>query len=204
MRRVFLLAFISLFAAGCSGSMQSGLNKHAGLSNKQSYTQTNEQAVYSVLLRELYASDTTDVIILAPETSVDGLTQHQVDLNLALAQTGEAESVAVGLIDDFIAKNLKSDTLIGHFAPSIRHVFLTKEEISTIGQKEHGWKDFLTKYPGHSIITLSRVGFDPAANHALVYTGEQSGGRTGRGQYVFLQRDGGSWVIKRRVAAWVS
>lgn len=62
----------------------------------------------------------------------------------------------------------------------------------------------LKTYPNQSLVTRARVGFDRRMEAALVYSSSQSGGRTGRGQYVFLSKVGNAWVIKRKILAWAS
>ena len=108
------------------------------------------------------------------------------------------------VVDDFMTKNSRPETLGSQFKVKARCLVLSKQEVSDIGQAKDGWKQFLTKYPNQSLITLSRVGFNRRLDEALVYTSSQSGGRTGSGQYVLLSKADNAWVIKQKVVAWVS
>jgi hypothetical protein len=67
------------------------------------------------------------------------------------------------------------------------------------------WGKFYLKYPkSQGIMSLSRVGFNRGLDRALVYIGNQSGGKTGVGYYVFMVKQDGGWQVNGRTAAWVS
>jgi hypothetical protein len=54
------------------------------------------------------------------------------------------------------------------------------------------------------LITVSRVGFDPNGNEALVYVGAISwtDSKLSFGEYIYLLKDGNGWAVKRRVRPW--
>lgn len=202
-RRLLMLGLLFLVVAGSVACDAKRANAENSFSTGKSSQDADEHAIYSVLLSQLYA-DRSRPVILSQETSLDGLTADQVSVDLTWAKRNRANIVSADLVGNFMVNNSKPLMLVDDFEPSLRVVILSKQEISIIGQEKDGWRNFLAKYPGNSIVTLSRVGFDGPKNYGLVYTGEQSGGRTGRGQYVVLQREAGLWVIRLKVPVWVS
>ncbi|MBI4706223.1 MAG: hypothetical protein HY744_34435 [Deltaproteobacteria bacterium] len=69
-----------------------------------------------------------------------------------------------------------------------------------------GWHVFYERYPdSQGIMTLSRVGFDPAGKVALVYVSNQSHCVAGAGDVYHLARQAdGSWTVVAGWRLWIS
>jgi hypothetical protein len=157
-------------------------------------------AIYSELLADLYVDDSALPNLIAGSTSLDSLSQETLNEDLL---SSNRTGASADTVRDFIESNSTPQRLTCEFKVKVQCILLNAQELHDIGQ-EGGWNRFLSKYPGQSVITLSRVGFNTSKDEALVYTGSQSGGRTGKGYYVLLVRTGNVWKTKRKVAAWVS
>lgn len=78
------------------------------------------------------------------------------------------------------------------------------EALSGKGFKEF-WPAFYSRYPGSSgIMSLSRVGYSPDGNAAMVYVGVSCGGLCGAGYDIILVKEDGKWKIKEGVMLWIS
>lgn len=198
---VLIVPVLVVACAACTSPALSGPVTSA--SNQQlSHIVSEDYEVYSVLLNELYVRDGSSPIVIAELTSIDWLSAKDVKEDLAVVAQRNLETQE--LVNDFITKNLQPYSLRCDFKSNSACVVLSSDQVLAIGQKEDGWKVFLNKYPGQSLINLSRVGFNKGKTEALVYSSAQSGGRTGRGQYVFFTKVDNEWMIKQKVAAWAS
>jgi hypothetical protein len=199
---LFLLGTISLLAIQCSKSV--GRQVHdAAIKSPTFDVDTEEQGVYSTILNDVYVGEKNDRLTIADDTSLDWLTTQQIMKDLSFLKGGAWHEIKPSIVDDFLSRNSVPSKLTGRLNLKVNALMLSKEEVATIGKSQENWKQFLARNPGQSIITLSRVGFTDDLKNALVYTGDQSGGRSGRGQYVFLSRTD-RWIIKHKVLAWGS
>ena len=65
----------------------------------------------------------------------------------------------------------------------------------------HTGGDFPKRYPGATIVTMSRVGFNKDRTKALVAMSQHCGALCGDAAYVILERVGPKWVSRVRVIA---
>jgi|SRR6185312_3895409 len=201
-----ILFILFVFLAGCPACSFSTVGSTSVKTQKQESIkmESEEYRVYSALLEEVYVRDGADPLVIVGETSLDALSRDQLNEDLGRVGKDNRGVATPDVVGDFVTKNLESHALRCNFKLSARCLVMSKEEVSAVGETKDGWTVFLSKYPGQSIITLSRAGFNPGMDKALVYTSSQSGGRTGKGQYVFLIKVGNAWAIEHKVLAWVS
>ena len=87
-----------------------------------------------------------------------------------------------------------------------RYILFSLEDMQGLfGENQNGWDIFYTRYPeAPGIITVSKVGFNLAADQALVYLGIQSHWLAGSGTYFLLVKKDGVWEIDQSVMTWIS
>jgi hypothetical protein len=166
--------------------------------------QAEEYAIYSVLMDEVYAGGGSTSIAVQAETSTYVLPYTSLDDALRNIDERLPGRITKELFDDFKGKNKNPSVLQNHFNSKIEHVVISKEEMGSVFSKEAGWNEFFKRYPGKALVVFSRVGFNSELSQALVYTSSESGGKSGRGYYVFLGKDNGSWVVIQKLDYWVS
>lgn len=110
------------------------------------------------------------------------------------------EGMAPELVDGFIADNLQSVALLKDFPSTVPHSLVQQQDPVATGD----WEEFDKKNPGTAVVQLSRVGFNPATNQALVYVSSINGSRSGWGYYVFLTKNGQTWRVNHMQWAWAS
>ena len=109
------------------------------------------------------------------------------------------DDVSVETIRDFKRINKDRFRLPASLSCRLPIHYLTEDEAKSIweNRKRDGWEYFYSLYPkspGH--ITVSRVGFSPDGNTALVYHGCQSHWLAGSGRIFVLKRRDGGWHVE--------
>lgn len=192
-RKIFYsLMLVSLF--GCSAFPWN--NQTAP--TEATYT-AEEQAVYQVII----GSD--KLAIIHAQTSAD-ISPDNLDQTLESIHKNIPE-IQQGILDHFADRNKQPSTLSTEMKIGINYKLITSEEMKEIfeDKKQDGWEKFYERYPDSSgVISISRVGFNPALDKALVYIGRQSHWLAGMGQYLYLEKENGTWVVKKEAMAWIS
>jgi len=164
---------------------------------------SQEQAVYAVLLPKLYPASTSFVIMDTTATDVLGAdnTPQVVDRILQIMY-----GVAPATADNFRARNDKAYPVGPDMQIGVNYVLLSWPERNKIfGQNTSGWEEFYNNYPQTpGITTFSRVGFNTTFDQALVYIGTQSNWLAGAGYYILLKKVNGVWSIDQKITAWAS
>lgn len=173
----------------------------------------DEYEVYSAVLlqsRNLLSSDQfvieqfTSGLYLTPKPSL-----MESETTLAFRTTGLEMKQRSSIIKDFILKNTKKYSLENRFSPSLRIVFISKQERSEIFSATkafgEGWSEFSKKYP-HSkgFIQFSRVGFNTDRDQAIVYCGESTGSLSGAGHIVLLVKEKNKWILTTELRLWIA
>jgi hypothetical protein len=124
----------------------------------------------------------------------------------AFLQGNEIDGVAARSLIERTTHVLRLET-----APNVKEiVFVPSSEVTKIfGSKprsgEGAWKDFYSKFPNaRGLISMSAPGYNLTKCTAVVYVLRQSGVMASEGKFVTLRFDGGRWVVKRSIRAWVS
>jgi phage pi2 protein 07 len=194
---LWVLVVIFLFASCADSPMISISSQHG--------SETEEYAVYDTLIKQRYVRDQVEQIVIKDQTSLDNFNDDELERILQQV-TLKLIALQKTTFNDFQAKNKEPHRLDESFNLSVNYVLISKaEEDELLYQRADGWVAFYKKYPkSQGVMTLSRVGFNPEMNQALVYVGNQSGPKTGAGYYMLLARENGNWVIKDRYGAWLS
>jgi hypothetical protein len=168
-----------------------------------------EYAVYSTVIQSLYLEDSPPPgLALAIEAQTgNGPAGDEIDVpHLTAFLQQDLPSVTRAAVTDFAAKNNTPYTLKRLLKLPVDYQLIPKTEVDAMfADFNRGWSNFYSKYPhAQGIITLSRVGFGPGADTALLYVGNQSDYLAGAGFYVFLIKVNGNWVITGRTMAYIS
>ena len=194
---LYTLGIIFLFSSCAGSSAISGPPRNS--------SETEEYSVYDTLIEQIYIRDQVEQIVVKDQTSLGSFNDEELEgiFQQVLHKLPELEKTT---FNDFRAKNAQPHRLNTSFNLSVNYVLISKdEEDDLLYRRADGWVAFYKKYPkAQGILTISRVGFNPEMNQALVYVGNQSGPKTGAGYYVLLARENGTWIIKKRYGAWLS
>ena len=170
-----------------------GLGKKAGLAD--------EYSVYSALIKSVYQGDHIQTIVIQNNTDVDKQIAGVDELQYVQR---ELKGVTQAIVDDFTARNRQVLTLEQRFDSSAKIVLIKQADIQAIFKKG-GWNEFYRQYPNsQGTLVLSRVGFNPAVDQALIYAGNESNYLAGAGFYYLLAKENGEWKIIQQLMVWVS
>ena len=149
------------------------------------------------------SDETREVILVSNLTMTDSKSSSGFD-NASKAMPSGIEPRTV---DDYLAKNRSASSIADHFNLPVSHVLVDGSEITALTAKgsSTAWHDFFGKHPNAFVVTrLSRVGFNPNKDQAMVYMDRFCGPRCGSGGYWFVVKDGGGWKVKTAFASWIS
>lgn len=170
-----------------------------------------EYAVYSAVITEMFAGgrvtfDTQNkikLLVIKDMTVTDVLTDYEEQNEVYFGRM--FPTLAEGVVKDYKARNKEPARLKDSFELNIKHVMVKKEKIEKMFAGRGWWQEFYKTYPDSGgLIVLSRVGFSPATNQALVYIQHGCGGLCGTGNYVLLEKSGARWQVVKRSMVWIS
>jgi hypothetical protein len=196
MVRKSLLLSIILMAAACAARPTTAPTPLAHQIDLQ------EQAVYAFLLPNMYRNKGF-VIMSATATGVTGVDNTAQTLGYVLQNL---HGVAPETVASFRSRNSTTYPISAEMNLGYPYTLLSQAQRNRIfGQNQSGWDIFYNRYPqAPGITTLSRVGFNPTFDQALVYIGTQSNWLAGSGYYILLRKADGVWSIDQQVMAWIS
>ena len=121
----------------------------------------------------------------------------------------EPEGIEKEVYDDLILQNDTVYKLKYKFEISPRQVqLITVSDLETaflVNGVEGGWDEFYKKYPDSGgYIRFSKVGFNSGKTEALVEYAYVYNNLGADGGFVYLERDGSAWVLKKFVSVWAS
>lgn len=172
---------------------------------KSSSIPPEEYAVYNAMIENIFLTSRVEMIVIVDQTmagiSSGPASQQDLDfLQENLAPDLQAETVA-----DFAAKNEFSYRVENHFSLDVPVVLLSNQAVDEIFAAEDGWERFYEQYPNsQGMMAISRVGFSPSKQQALIYVGNQADFLAGEGDYVLLLKEGGKWKVVKTILAWIS
>lgn len=201
-----LFLFILVFVCGCSKSARvaDSAPKKESVNIRNLGLDDEEYAVYSALISDMYVRDGSKSITILIETRASKSPHSDLAETLQRVRGGIAGGITSDVINDFLEKNLQPSPLTNRFNSIGEYRLLSREEVERIFQKGGGWVEYHSNYHAQGIVELSRVGFSHGGEQALVYTGIQSGLKTGVGYYVLLVKESEGWRIKDKVEIWAS
>jgi len=108
-------------------------------------------------------------------------------------------------LKDFKLKNEDSVLVEPAFRLPATYSMISDEELQSHFKNLRSWGDFYENHPGAiGYIVLSSVGFNPEHDQAFLYLQVVCGNRCGKGFYVLLGKDGGTWSVQYADLLWVS
>lgn len=166
--------------------------------------EAEEYGVYSAVIQTRYIdTGKPELIVINDQTGLDyfsgELSEHLKSVRQGLPELTDE------VCADFEARNKQPQSLKSLLTISVKYVFINQQEIETTFKRQDGWDIFYAKYPnsqGH--MHLSRVGFNPQMDMALVYVDNMSYVLAGGGYYVLLKRVNGKWTVQNQMAVWIS
>jgi hypothetical protein len=172
------------------------------LTSKERF-ETEEYAVYSSLIESWFVSDNTRLIVIEDQSGL-GLSSSLQEILESLTESFPTPTKEI--LADFKTKNRQASPLKSLFSLTVPYVLINNQEMDDIFQIERdGWDEFYRRYPNsQGMMALSRVGFNPDMNQALVYVGNQSHWRAGTGHLVLLIKEDGTWKIQGKTMVWIS
>lgn len=181
----------------------------------ESASEVEEYAVYDVLIwpKELgsFKKNNSTLVVIAGNTSrgivpADYSSQSSGRIELF----SEMPKLDQETLKDYFAKNTQSYPLKNLFNLGVKYVIVDENEIDGIfrvGPENEwsSWGEHYTMCPGSpGIFYLSRAGFNNQRDQALVHVGyvfpEMD---AGRGYFVLLLKENGSWAINDSLMTWI-
>ena len=198
---VSLFLLISNAAALCLAACERAPQSIPTPSNQQ--LDAEEQAVYAVLVKDMFPSSSMLVVMDTTATDAGGLENTEQTLQHVLANM---HGVASQTVQNFKNRNASATLMQADMDLGVPYVLLSQDAMNQIfSLNQDGWQAFYSKYPqAPGILTFSRAGFDDALEQALVYVGSQSHWLAGSGHYILLKKVNGAWSIDQKVMTWIS
>jgi len=165
-----------------------------------------EQAVYSVFFAGS-APDATVVIQRSPASFADNMDADDETMEYIHK---EMLGLSGALLQNFRQRNQGTAPFDNSLEIGVNYYLMETDELQAIFDRDlnggqDGWELFYSRFPDSPGITeLSRVGFDPGMERALVYMGNQSHWVAGAGVFYLLEKQAGKWVIIDEVMVWIS
>ena len=100
---------------------------------------------------------------------------------------------------EFFVTNLLDERLERRFHLSARYEVATQQETAL-----YPFEQFTRRFPdSYGYLTFSRVAFNRDLTEAFFYT-EHVCGMCGKGEYVFMRKLDGNWVVEHTALTWIS
>jgi hypothetical protein len=191
-----LIVFLAFLVAACAGSPTPVSTPSTA------QIDTEEQAVYAALLRNLYTASNY-ALMDTTATGMSGVTDTGTSLDRMLLDMHDLERSTA---ESFSTRNATTTPVSPDMVLGVEYVLVSQEEMSQIfSQNRDGWVLFYERYPDTpGITTISRVGFNESLDQALVYIGTMSHWLAGAGYYVLLGKVNGAWIVEQQVMTWIS
>lgn len=195
----FLVTFLTLrFAGPTSSQLPPSSISPPSSSLPSKAISPEEYTVYSALFK----SEAVDFVILRQMTDPSA-SQRNEETSRYLHEN--LPSVEEDTLNNFFNQNQQEYSLSRRLPLPKDYVLIAKTDYQNIFEKENGWEEFLEKYPNFQGITsLSRVGFNSSKNQALVFEKTQLDWQETRAFYLLLEKENGTWVIKKQILALIS
>jgi hypothetical protein len=117
-----------------------------------------------------------------------------------------APEISPETLQDLLSVSQESLTLSAHF--TFDQPFLSQlehDQIFRSATSDTGWEAFRTTFPELSgYLTLSRVGFNPAMDEAVVWVTEACGRTCGAGNIYYMVKRFYGWRISKVIQVWIS
>ena len=115
-------------------------------------------------------------------------------------------TVSNRMVEDFKLKSKQSISLEPRFTLPVKQVLISEWELKHyFGEGGDWWTAFYRRHPNSiGYVRLSRVGFNPEHDRALLYADLSCGILCGEGYYVLVAKNGRAWSVVYTDGLWVS
>lgn len=165
--------------------------------------ETEERAVYEALLS--VPDEAASLVILDTTASYGGYADDPDEYYEYI--TENTAGVSPELWVDFVAANEEQKPFPADLNSGGAYTLISRDELNAIfnsGDYSKAWNTFRDTYDADAYGDYSRVGFSPAPNSALVYTGTHCGDLCGSGILILLEKQAGEWRTVSHVMTWIS
>lgn len=162
-----------------------------------------DYSVYSAVIESLFIEEGVEQFVIHDHTSWDVF--KRVPPSEHIQSLGEGwPSLRSETRMDYQRKNQGVYLLENRFNLPKPSRLITETDLKVIFHSSVGWYEFFEKFPNaQGILTLSRVGFSPDRQQAMVYVGNEKGWIYGLGRYVLLSKNPGPrWRVVSALTAW--
>ena len=165
-----------------------------------------EYAVVAAVLEHGLSQQSATIVIADTTTGVPtAISRGSEDLG-ALALSLELPASAIA---DWMTKNERRFVLTKSLPTEKPYDLITSENLFMLFKDADpviNWEQFYQHHPKTpGLVRVSRVGFDPAHAHAVVYVEFECGAACGSGRLVHLSHDGsGRWQVLSGELLWVA
>lgn len=202
MCKLVFIVVIFIIGSFCQYSLTS---KEVELANRKANSidkkQTTESEIYRAVLdgyEEKYGS--TKLLIVNETTSGSVSPDNSLEKVVLYLEKKIRPGIPKEIIQNFRKENEKPHKFQIDFDTKVKYSMLERENISQLEDS--------SSVNSHSVegglLHLSRIGFSPDGQTALVYIGYWGGTRTGWGYYTILEKKEGKWVVTDKILAWLS
>jgi hypothetical protein len=175
------VTFLLLLASGCG-------REKMPVQPASDYGSDEEYAVYRTLIAD------TDFYRAGTVVLVDS-TQSWNFLNLDAPWKDRLPDVSDETLQNYLTVNRSRVPMKNISCPGKVCVLISEEEIAS-------WQ---RRFPGaEGVLTVSSVGFNRAADQALVYRSRYWGPESAAGFIVVLEKKDGRWAVRRSLMIWTS
>lgn len=201
-----------IFAVAVTALVVSAVVVGQPRASTQAEVSAEEYSVYSAVIGEMFAGGkvTFDTeakvkLLVIKEHTVNESVRAGMENHLKYL-TQQFPSISQQTIDDYAGKNREAYQLRDSFELKLNHTLVKKCEIEGMFKSRMtGWEEFYKRFPDSGgLVGVSRVGFNPKMNQALMYVEHGCGGLCGTGHYVLLNKVEGRWKVAKLLQAWIS
>ncbi len=162
-----------------------------------------EYKVYTAVLQQMdYINSNIELFVIEEWTSNRYLFD---DFWIDFFKKETKVGLNTSLIKNYQQKNIMIYRLQNNFSITQNVVLISYQQLHEIFDRGGWWDEFYDRYPNSTgIIELSRVGFDNNRTQAILYFGNQAGGKAGIGYFILLYKNMDEWIIYKKVLIWIS
>ena len=213
MRTILHLAFLLMTSLACLLAGPASAASAERPEVKPEPVPAEEYPIYDLVVRTKFLTSQTTLVVIERLTVTRLGPEEKGPPNRAFFEENAyfGGRLRPDLMTDFILKTRHPSRLEGRFNFGVRYRFTSGGELegpevslAPIPTK-FAPADFVQDAPATvGILEVSRVGFNPREDQALVYVGDNRPDRTGAGFLVLLHRRGRVWEITDTEVLWVA
>ena len=194
-----------LFCLFSIATQSSSITAAAKQSNPEAAVSDDEYEIYASVIKQLYIQPNTKQIIVEERTfRYDFGVDNDEPWRDKWKDKKKGLAIDESAADDYEAKN-KQKWLLNKesFKLPVKTSLITDLDLKAIFHGNWGelqWINYYRRFPDtRGFVMLSRVGFNTGGTQALLYVGSRCGPGCGDIHFLLLQKENGSWVIKKEL-----